>query len=178
MNKRTIKWEKFRNPLTVVGAEDDGERVMIRSTPFGPEALRLNPDFPSEQVYIGHTNFDIDEEVKNAIENTEGVEILEIYSSYRMRVTIGKAFNPKRIRRMIRRKLCFPNQGLQFDEGTDLKIYQETLRLKTNNKPWMMYILPNGEFESFTYDTDDELENSIMKYENVREGIGGVILSS
>lgn len=177
MNK-TIKWEKFKNPLLNVNAsEEEGGRVMIRSTPFGPEAMQFNPDFPSEKVFIGHTNFDIDEEVINLIDNTEGVEVLEVYSSYRMRITIGKAFNSKRIRRKIKEKLCGNNKRVNFNEEADIKIYQETLRLNKQDKPWLMYILPNGSYESRIAKDENELENIMFDFEIIRDSIGGAIIS-
>lgn len=178
MIKRTIKWEKFRNPLLNVSPDEDGERIMVRNTPFGPEGMRFNPDFPEEQVYIAHTNFDIDDDVKEILDNMEGIEIVEVYSAYRMRVTIGKAFNPKRIRRLIKERLCYSSPPkLKFGEETDLNIYKETLRLNSQDKLWFMYVLPNGSFESQTFDNEEDREKCILKYEHVRKSIGGVILA-
>lgn len=176
MNK-TIKWEKFKNPLVNVNSPDEDGRVMIRSTPFGPEAMQLNPDFPTEKVFIGHTNFDIDEEVINIIDNTEGVEILEVYSPYRIRITIGKAFNSKRIRRKIKERLCGNNKKFNLNEEADIKIYQETLKLDKQKNPWLMYVLPNGSYESRIAKDENDLENIMMEFETIRDSIGGIILS-
>lgn len=178
MNKRYIKWEKFKNPLIAAGSNDeDGGRVMVRSTPFGVEGLQLNPKFPTEKVYVAHTNFDIDENIFNIVDNTEGVEICEIYSPYRMRVTIGKAFNSKRVRRLINEKLCSENKLYNFDDVSNMKIYEETLRLKSQDKPWSMFILPNGSFESKIFTSEESMENILVEWENVRKRIGGVILT-
>lgn len=43
--------------------------------------------------WVGHTNFNISFKVSKAIEDTPGVEILDIFTRYRFRVGIGKCFN-------------------------------------------------------------------------------------
>lgn len=42
--------------------------------------------------WMGHTNFDITAKIKELIEKTPGVETLDIFTRYRFRVAIGKAF--------------------------------------------------------------------------------------
>lgn len=179
MNKRIIKWEKFHNPLLNINdnGEEDNSKIVVRATPFGPEGWKLNPDFPSEKVYIGHTNFDLDEDIKNILDNIDGVEILEIYSPYRMRITIGKAFNAKKIRRIISETLCNTNAKMNFDEQTNVDLYRETLKLNRDGKPWAIYVLPNGKYENIIGENEQDLENKISHYENIRNSIGGTIIS-
>jgi hypothetical protein len=42
--------------------------------------------------WIGHTNFDITQPICSVIEQTPGVEILDIFTRYRFRIGIGKLF--------------------------------------------------------------------------------------
>lgn len=51
--------------------------------------------------WIGHTNFDITEDIKLKIEKTSGVEILKIHSRYRFFLGIGKMFNFSDVRKEI-----------------------------------------------------------------------------
>lgn len=178
MNKH-IKWEKFTNPLLPVLAEGEEEagRVMVRSTPFGVEGLKFNPNFPSEKVYIAHTNFDIDAGVKASVENTDGVEIVEVYSPYRMRITIGKAFNGKKVRYIITKKLCEVN-SYNFTDKVNISLYKETINLKSQNKPWSIFVLPNGSYESKSFSTEGEMMDTVNQWQLIKSKIGGLILTS
>lgn len=51
--------------------------------------------------WIGHTNFDITETIKNKIEKNNGVEILKIHSRYRFFIGVGKMFNFSEVRKEI-----------------------------------------------------------------------------
>lgn len=42
--------------------------------------------------WTGHTNFNITENICNIIQDTEGVETLDVFTRYRFRVSFGKAF--------------------------------------------------------------------------------------
>ena len=57
------------------------------------------------KFWIGHTNFTISEEYKNIIERTEGVETLDIFTRYRFRIAIGKAFQDRDIMQNIQGNL-------------------------------------------------------------------------
>ena len=57
------------------------------------------------KFWIGHTNFTISEKHKNIIENTEGVETLDVFTRYRFRIAIGKAFQDRDIMQNIQGNL-------------------------------------------------------------------------
>jgi hypothetical protein len=43
--------------------------------------------------WTGHTNFNITKNIFSIIDSTPGVECLDIFTRYRFRIAIGKAFN-------------------------------------------------------------------------------------
>jgi hypothetical protein len=43
--------------------------------------------------WVAHTNFNISPKISRIIEESEGVEILDIFTRYRFRIGIGKCFN-------------------------------------------------------------------------------------
>lgn len=43
--------------------------------------------------WIGHTNFNITKNISDIIEKVDGVETLDIFTRYRFRIAIGKAFD-------------------------------------------------------------------------------------
>jgi hypothetical protein len=49
------------------------------------------------KFWIGHTNFNITQNVASIIEKVDGVEILDIFTRYRFRIAIGKAFKDRNV---------------------------------------------------------------------------------
>lgn len=74
----------------------------VMSTPFGIFRIdhKLNPYY-NYKFYVGHTNFDITEEVADMIEKHPGVEVLKIISRYRFIIATGKAFDSGLVRKGI-----------------------------------------------------------------------------
>jgi hypothetical protein len=54
---------------------------------------------------MGHTNFDISKKIAQIIERTDGVETLDIFTRYRFRVSIGKAFDDSETMRNINKTI-------------------------------------------------------------------------
>lgn len=55
--------------------------------------------------WTAHTNFSITEEIKDIIDNTDGVETLDIFTRYRWRISIGKAFNSWEVKEALMKAL-------------------------------------------------------------------------
>lgn len=100
------------NQLQMVNDEEEEENEFDLSMIQDPEqdvVVIPVPDSFYEQInlltnydcWIGHTNFDITETIKNKIEKTNGVEILKIHSRYRFFIGIGKMFNFSEVRKEI-----------------------------------------------------------------------------
>lgn len=53
------------------------------------------------ECWVGHTNFNITNEIKNKLDSTEGVELLKICSRYRFFIGIGQMFNFQDVRKNI-----------------------------------------------------------------------------
>lgn len=47
--------------------------------------------------WTGHSNFNITHKISDIIENTEGVETLDIFTRYRFRISVGKAFKDSEV---------------------------------------------------------------------------------
>lgn len=45
--------------------------------------------------WIGHSNFDLTQDIVDKIQIVEGVETLDIFTRYRFRISFGKAFNDR-----------------------------------------------------------------------------------
>ena len=112
-----IKWEKWRDPLkgsddNEIDVEYHNHQTAVNEANAVPENIQLAQNIRVIQTPLGiipfneftasskifnfwtiHTNFDISENVANIIEKVEGVEALNIFTRYRLRIAIGKAFD-------------------------------------------------------------------------------------
>jgi len=121
-----IMWEKWKDPLGFDDQEDlpnnttdeDSDiyedkqdeiqqsvkkiKCQLINTPFG--IIPVNENTASSEIFnfwTGHSNFAITQEIANIIEETDGVETLNIFTKYRFRIAVGKAFNDSFVMREI-----------------------------------------------------------------------------
>ena len=121
-----IMWEKWKDPLGFDDEQemefdqhkedtyDNGEnefsqttkikkvKCQIINTPFG--LIPINENTASSEIFnfwTGHTNFPITQDIASIIEETNGVETLNIFTKYRFRIAVGKAFNDSIVMRAI-----------------------------------------------------------------------------
>lgn len=125
-----IIWEKWRDPFlgydeNEIDIEDDtpefiddlnhqtlsdnedqiiktNKPVRVIATPMG--IIPYNEYTASGKIFnfwIGHTNFNISKQVAKIIETTAGIETLDIFTRYRFRISIGKAFEDRIVMKSI-----------------------------------------------------------------------------
>ena len=75
------------------------KKVAMIMTPMGvipmTEHTRAGKLF---DFWTAHTNFPITEEIRDIIDETPGVETLDIFTRYRWRISIGKAFKSTKVK--------------------------------------------------------------------------------
>ena len=79
---------------------------MSSSLAITDELLSQVSMLSSFDCWVGHTNFNITNTIKTALEGAEGVEILKITSRYRFFIGVGRMFDFTDVRRDIEEKLC------------------------------------------------------------------------
>ena len=67
----------------------------------------------SFDCWLGHTNFNLTEEIKDNLNKVDGVEVLKICSRYRFFVGIGKMFEFSDVRETIEKDIL--NQGEKIE---------------------------------------------------------------
>lgn len=120
MNK--IVWEKWNDPFgenleeskwnNYDDENNDEETEYLKSqiskpvrviaSPLG--LIPYNEYTASSKIFnfwIGHTNFNISQNVTNIIEDCDGVEILDIFTRYRFRIAIGKCFTDNEVMQIV-----------------------------------------------------------------------------
>jgi hypothetical protein len=80
--------------------------IKVMATPMG--IIPMNENTASGKIFnfwVGHTNFNLTKKLATTIEHIDGVETLDIFTRYRFRVGIGKAFNDSNVMRDINNTL-------------------------------------------------------------------------
>lgn len=107
------KWRDYENELqdsSILEYEELKNQplssIKVIASPLG--LIPYNEHTASSKIFnfwIGHTNFNISSDIKDILENAEGVEILDIFTRYRFRIAIGKCFNDSDIMKLINDQL-------------------------------------------------------------------------
>lgn len=106
--------EPYNNFYTDDDDEEDNEfedtiknnlgqkQIKVIATPMG--IIPVNENTASGKIFnfwTGHTNFDITKKIADTIEQIQGVESLDIFTRYRFRIGIGKAFYDSEVKKDI-----------------------------------------------------------------------------
>jgi hypothetical protein len=108
---RLIDWSKWNDPFYVEKPELSEDQIdykgKILVTPMGfiPIGEYAVPS-KNFNLWLADTNFDIDNEVIDAVKTMPGVETLDVLTRYKMRVGIGKTFDEDDVKYFIQSVLC------------------------------------------------------------------------
>ncbi len=169
MENKKIVWEKWIDPFIIEDKEEEPEpyRDSYEKAERGQQKQNLGPvlvgpmgiipvtenNTPSKiyNFWMGHTNFNISEDVADVINKAPGVETFDIFSRYRFRIAIGKAFTSdedpfgRSVLLHIQEKLC-PKQErmviVKDPKHTPLSLLKTHLCSKYEH--WAIFVLPDG----------------------------------
>tara|TARA_R100000406_G_scaffold7987_1_gene5419 strand:+ start:6446 stop:6877 length:432 start_codon:yes stop_codon:yes gene_type:complete len=98
--------------LIETGDYEEMEKEYTDVVPMHSPAVQISEDLLKEAAvlssfdcWIGHSNFDITESIKNKLEKTSGVEVLKIQSRYRFFIGVGRMFEFQDVRKNIEKTL-------------------------------------------------------------------------
>ncbi len=125
-----IAWVKTGDPYETIDEDiinnneenwDDDSNVMDRSeesnksgsknigilyTPIGMVPLNEYTDtYKLFNFWTGHADFGITKDISKIIEQTPGVEVLHVFTRYRIRIAVGKMFKPREVFYEIRERI-------------------------------------------------------------------------
>lgn len=198
-------WEKWKDPLLSnyketewpgfdLDANDNQipihtvDRQPVLHTPFGMVSM-VNDTMAANNFdfWIMHTNFDLTEGLISMIEQTPGVETLEIYTRYRGRIgfPMSELFNTGLIINSIDKIIHDLNYNQQnmLLEGLDDSIFENAVNTRDiiDNKfaHWAMWVVPSGNLEILGADKLDEQYRKKLKImQQAQISVGGCILTS
>ena len=84
------------------------EPVMVNVTNDLSNEITLSANF---DCWMGHTNFNLTEDIKDNLNKIDGVEVLKICSRYRFFIGIGRMFDFSDVRKKIEKEIM-TNQGV------------------------------------------------------------------
>lgn len=76
--------------------------IRVMATPMG--IIPVTENTASSKIFnfwVGHTNFNISRKIAQIIEDTNGVETLDVFTRYRFRIAIGKVFTDSNVMKNI-----------------------------------------------------------------------------
>lgn len=161
--------------------DDDCDKIEnVISTPFGIWRVNdaLNP-YRQFKLWMGHTNFTIDNDVANVIKHIPGVEILNILTRYRFMIGVGDLFNIRDTRVQIEQELNCNNNELSSIVDEELKKEVEDLKeeLSTKYDKWALYVMPNGSI-SHTSNKDKDFAEQLSLYRGAVDHSSGILIES
>lgn len=137
----------------------------------------------SLQFWMAYTNFDITSEVKEKIDTTSGVEILDIISRYSFRIAVGKAFDSSEVKYDIQKILnALPPpkgeinpQNITLDKVTKEKVSSLQSIIKKEFQYWAIYVIPNGEIDVAGTNEKENYDTHLELYQQAQTMAGGII---
>lgn len=155
-------------------------------TSFGLIPVNFHNDpMKNFNFWVGHSNFKIGKNTALKILRSSGVEILDIFSPYRFRISVGKAFNFQDVRANIESALLKPivnetgqeSVKISIDDKLRADIKKKVEELK-GQKFWLIYVAPNSEIEVSTPPDFQTFRKNKQILEKARDLAGGILLQS
>lgn len=182
MNNKTILWRQWQNPLIDPDDNDDDDdsdtdeeiedideehhhkyHGTVLVGPMGILPITEHNDISkSFNFWVGHTNFNLDQQVVSTLENVEGVETLDIMTRYRFRVAIGQVFDTEDVLTNIENALQLSLTAPVPQPVNNLDMLK--LHLNSKYKYWAIFILPDNELDYKTGETQDSVQKKIATY--------------
>lgn len=183
--KRRVRFHKWKNPLykhtdgayADVESEAFDNKAIVRYSAFGVDVYKVDQNTNSFNMWVMETNFDLGIDELNLIDDMPGIEIIEPFSAYRARICIGNCFDGKSVRRSIREALCETPPNLPLSKANMANIEKDMVDLKLAERPWLIYVLPNGNHEPHSCDSKEDFNKLYSQYNEVRQVIGGLLLT-
>ena len=198
MSNKTIAWERWDEDVIeqeIVdnfyekyedteeeeeGVEDAlaflGRIPSLVTTPMGVYQLHDKMNIMNQfDCWMGYTNFDITQSVKDALEKVEGVELLNIMSRYRFFLGVGKMFKFSDVRRLVEKAVrCCP---LDQDTRESVDLIKDSI---SSDRYWTIFVSQSGEisYASTNSEADEDYFSKLKHYQKRKKKNGGFIFQN
>ncbi len=177
---RKIWWEKWPNITNdnQIYEQNSQLEVFIKTQNGFIPSKTLDPILDGIHFWLVHTNFDIEKNEILIINNTPGIAMFTPMGPYMFRISVGKLFNINKVFKKLATNLgCVLKKDILLSNEQIKQIKKSKIDL-TNNKYWLMYIFPNGNFEPYSFDDEFDFLSCHSYFKNLKSSIGGQVLST
>jgi hypothetical protein len=117
-------------------------------------------NFPGRlfNFWMGHTNFAITHRVGAAIEAVPGVESFDLFSPYRFRMAVGKAFSQDDVKRSVEAAVC-PREPALTAGGGNMGVLRGSMARK--HPYWCICVMPDGRVEAAGGSSVEEVKSKV-----------------
>tara|TARA_R100000005_G_scaffold95912_2_gene79504 strand:+ start:13888 stop:14478 length:591 start_codon:yes stop_codon:yes gene_type:complete len=146
------------------------------TTPMGMFQLHDKMNILNQfDCWMGYTNFEITNSIRDTLEKVEGVELLNIMTRYRFFLGVGKMFNFSDVRRSVESLLC----ESEIDEYSkeSVNIIKENI---SSDKYWAIFVTKSGEilYASTNEESDEDYLKKLKHYQKRKNKNGGSLLQN
>lgn len=146
------------------------------TTPMGMFQLHDKMNILNQfDCWMGYTNFEITNSIRDTLEKVEGVELLNIMTRYRFFLGVGKMFNFSDVRRAVESLLC----ESEIDEYSkeSVNIIKENI---SSDKYWAIFVTKSGEilYASTNEESDEDYLKKLKHYQKRKNKNGGSLLQN
>lgn len=155
-------------------SEEGSRKVTKKNTGpviVGPMGIiPLNEHNTPSKIYcfwMGHTNFDITKTIADKIVKVPGVEVMDIFTRYRFRMAIGKAFLSesdlfgRKVLDAVTEAVCAEPKIVIPKKNSDNNLNVLKEYLKKKYPYWVIYVLPNGVLDPHGSESKEELQKEV-----------------
>jgi hypothetical protein len=165
--------------------EGPDSHIPVVITPLGMIPLKsFNNPARTFNFWLGETNFSINTKVVDILQRIPGVEILDVFTRYKFRISVGNNFKSEEVRRnievalgAIRPQNISNKSDMELTPEIDLKIKQ-TIQLQLTQYPhWAIYVFPNGQIDyTFSKDESEDFKEKLELYNETKKMVGGKVI--
>lgn len=183
--EREPSWMKNDNNVTIKFKDDDSPRRMI-GTPLGLFNVDnvLGP-FKHCEYQLAYTKFDVTEEMAEMICEIPGVEVFMVLSRYKFIIGIARLFNFEDVKSVLEYLILGKqNNNIilksieQSDKTLHRNVCNERSKITERYDNWAIFVYPNGVIKSEGFDTVDDMNEKMVKFESLVKLTQGVLLTS
>jgi hypothetical protein len=193
--KKNIIWRKWTDPLVkqIKSIEQEGSEVSgppqaVLYTPMGVLGCVTDTFVANSfDFWMMYTNFSITPQIAQIIDNTHGVESLDIYTKYRARIGFPTSglFDVEHVMQQIKDRIVFLDRQSQNQQLTGLSEDLTKKAIETRDKLddkfeyWAMLVLPNGNIEVMcSNEKNITFDEKVKVLKTTEQCVGGKLLIS
>jgi hypothetical protein len=122
--------------------------------------------------WVGDANFDLTARVRDTIATVPGVESLDLFSRYRFRIAIGRAFTTKEVLSAIDQAVN-PAQAAQPAPPGKQEQNLRSVRLMLSSRfpYWAILVMPDGRHQCVGGDSLEEVQEKAVKFHAAKKTI-------